>query len=191
MPLHALALSLLILLLVLISQKVMSGQVKLYLPYLMCILWVILDILLNVVWWIGAKSFNRRSLHHIGDGLNPYEQAISIIGKTLAAFDEDNLIPCFGFGDGMFMKTCLAIRVWLRKMWGNKCDFLCWQHLHMIRMFSASIQMKDSVMDLKKFWVVTEKLCPIFDLQVYISIVRDFFLFFFKIFFITSINWCC
>lgn len=49
---------------------------------------------------LGAKSFNRRSLHHIGDDLNPYEQAISIIGKTLASFDEDNLIPCFGFGDG-------------------------------------------------------------------------------------------
>uniref|UniRef100_A0A5B6Z798 Putative E3 ubiquitin-protein ligase RGLG2-like isoform X1 n=1 Tax=Davidia involucrata TaxID=16924 RepID=A0A5B6Z798_DAVIN len=49
--------------------------------------------------WTGARSFNRRSLHHIGDVLNPYEQAISIIGKTLAAFDEDNLIPCFGFGD--------------------------------------------------------------------------------------------
>ncbi|XP_059640599.1 E3 ubiquitin-protein ligase RGLG2 isoform X2 [Cornus florida] len=49
--------------------------------------------------WTGAKSFNRRSLHHIGDGLNPYQHAISIIGKTLAAFDEDNLIPCFGFGD--------------------------------------------------------------------------------------------
>lgn len=49
--------------------------------------------------WTGAKSFNRRSLHSIGNGQNPYEQAISIIGKTLSAFDEDNLIPCFGFGD--------------------------------------------------------------------------------------------
>ncbi|CAI9111150.1 OLC1v1011294C4 [Oldenlandia corymbosa var. corymbosa] len=49
--------------------------------------------------WTGKKSFNGRSLHHIGNGLNPYEQAISIIGKTLAAFDEDNLIPCYGFGD--------------------------------------------------------------------------------------------
>ncbi|KAK7318677.1 hypothetical protein RJT34_03382 [Clitoria ternatea] len=49
--------------------------------------------------WTGKRSFNRKSLHHIGNGLNPYEQAISIIGKTLSAFDEDNLIPCFGFGD--------------------------------------------------------------------------------------------
>ncbi|KAK4392936.1 E3 ubiquitin-protein ligase RGLG2 [Sesamum angolense] len=49
--------------------------------------------------WTGKRSYNARSLHHIGSGLNPYEQAISIIGKTLAAFDDDNLIPCFGFGD--------------------------------------------------------------------------------------------
>ncbi|XP_024975121.1 E3 ubiquitin-protein ligase RGLG2-like [Cynara cardunculus var. scolymus] len=49
--------------------------------------------------WTGSRSFHRKSLHHIGDSLNPYEQAISIIGKTLAAFDEDNLIPCYGFGD--------------------------------------------------------------------------------------------
>ncbi|CAA3030536.1 E3 ubiquitin- ligase RGLG2-like [Olea europaea subsp. europaea] len=49
--------------------------------------------------WTGSKSYNRKSLHHIGSGQNPYEQAISIIGKTLSAFDEDNLIPCFGFGD--------------------------------------------------------------------------------------------
>lgn len=49
--------------------------------------------------WTGAKSFNRKSLHHIGSDLNPYEQAISIVGKTLANFDDDNLIPCYGFGD--------------------------------------------------------------------------------------------
>ncbi|KAM1428510.1 hypothetical protein ACFX2I_044828 [Malus domestica] len=49
--------------------------------------------------WTGARSFHRKSLHHVGNTPNPYEHAISIIGKTLAVFDEDNLIPCFGFGD--------------------------------------------------------------------------------------------
>uniref|UniRef100_A0A0E0MLG4 Copine C-terminal domain-containing protein n=1 Tax=Oryza punctata TaxID=4537 RepID=A0A0E0MLG4_ORYPU len=49
--------------------------------------------------WTGKSSFNGMSLHHIGDSPNPYEQAISIIGQTLSAFDEDNLIPCYGFGD--------------------------------------------------------------------------------------------
>ncbi|XP_043691540.1 E3 ubiquitin-protein ligase RGLG2-like [Telopea speciosissima] len=49
--------------------------------------------------WTGARAFNRRSLHHLGESPNPYEQAINIIGRTLSAFDEDNLIPCFGFGD--------------------------------------------------------------------------------------------
>ncbi|KAJ6821283.1 E3 ubiquitin-protein ligase RGLG2-like isoform X1 [Iris pallida] len=49
--------------------------------------------------WTGKHSFNGRSLHHIGDIQNPYEQAISVIGRTLSAFDEDNLIPSFGFGD--------------------------------------------------------------------------------------------
>ncbi|KAL1349208.1 E3 ubiquitin-protein ligase RGLG4 isoform X1 [Arachis hypogaea] len=49
--------------------------------------------------WTGRISFNNRSLHAIGDTSNPYEKAISIVGKTLAPFDDDNLIPCFGFGD--------------------------------------------------------------------------------------------
>jgi E3 ubiquitin-protein ligase RGLG len=48
----------------------------------------------------GRSSFNNKSLHSIGDTPNPYEKAISIIGKTLAPFDDDNLIPCLGFGDG-------------------------------------------------------------------------------------------
>ncbi|TKY68545.1 E3 ubiquitin-protein ligase RGLG2 [Spatholobus suberectus] len=49
--------------------------------------------------WTGRISFNNRSLHAIGNTPNPYEKAISIIGKTLAPFDDDNMIPCFGFGD--------------------------------------------------------------------------------------------
>ncbi|KAG8640788.1 E3 ubiquitin-protein ligase RGLG3 isoform X2 [Manihot esculenta] len=49
--------------------------------------------------WTGRHSFHRKSLHAIGSTPNPYEQAISIIGRTLSPFDEDNLIPCFGFGD--------------------------------------------------------------------------------------------
>ncbi|KAF5457867.1 hypothetical protein F2P56_021944 [Juglans regia] len=49
--------------------------------------------------WTGKYSFNRKSLHAIGSTPNPYEQAISIIGRTLSPFDEDNMIPCFGFGD--------------------------------------------------------------------------------------------
>ncbi|KAL8170794.1 hypothetical protein V2J09_022598 [Rumex salicifolius] len=49
--------------------------------------------------WTGKYSFNRKSLHAIGSISNPYEQAISIIGRTLSPFDDDSLIPCFGFGD--------------------------------------------------------------------------------------------
>ena len=44
----------------------------------------------------GKRSFNGQSLHKLGSTPNPYETAIGIIGKTLAPFDEDNLIPCFG-----------------------------------------------------------------------------------------------
>lgn len=52
---------------------------------------------------VGKYSFHRKSLHSLGSTPNPYEQAISIIGRTLSSFDEDNLIPCFGFGDGEYL----------------------------------------------------------------------------------------
>ncbi|AAD30238.1 Similar to gi/3844599 F31D5.2 gene product from Caenorhabditis elegans cosmid gb/U28941 and contains PF/00097 Zinc (Ring) finger C3HC4 domain. ESTs gb/F19963 and gb/T42582 come from this gene [Arabidopsis thaliana] len=49
--------------------------------------------------WTGKTSFDGKCLHALGETSNPYEKAIFVIGQTLAPFDEDNLIPCFGFGD--------------------------------------------------------------------------------------------
>lgn len=70
--------------------------------------------------WTGAKSFGGRSLHDLEAGVpNPYQEVISsaskhryhglpvaptlsplaVIGRTLSAFDDDNLIPAFLFGD--------------------------------------------------------------------------------------------
>ncbi|MCL7045014.1 hypothetical protein MKW94_014225 [Papaver nudicaule] len=51
--------------------------------------------------WTGAKSFDNMSLHHIGDNMNPYELAVTVIGGTLSQLNsqDNNLIPCFGFGD--------------------------------------------------------------------------------------------
>lgn len=46
----------------------------------------------------GEVSFGGKSLHDISE-LNPYQEVISILGKTLADFDEDNEFLCFGFGD--------------------------------------------------------------------------------------------
>eukprot|EP01025_Chloroclados_australasicus_P023392 TRINITY_DN2372_c1_g1_i5.p1 TRINITY_DN2372_c1_g1~~TRINITY_DN2372_c1_g1_i5.p1 ORF type:complete len:344 (-),score=36.83 TRINITY_DN2372_c1_g1_i5:659-1690(-) len=50
--------------------------------------------------WTGKHSFGGRSLHALGNFMNPYEEAMSVIAKTLSAFDDDKLIPVYGFGDG-------------------------------------------------------------------------------------------
>jgi len=50
--------------------------------------------------WTGKRTFNGRCMHEIdADKLNPYQQVINIIGKTLEVFDDDKQIPAFGFGD--------------------------------------------------------------------------------------------
>eukprot|EP00658_Telonema_sp_P-2_P028427 TRINITY_DN21783_c0_g1_i1.p1 TRINITY_DN21783_c0_g1~~TRINITY_DN21783_c0_g1_i1.p1 ORF type:complete len:197 (-),score=36.94 TRINITY_DN21783_c0_g1_i1:34-624(-) len=51
--------------------------------------------------WTGQHSFGARCLHeldHTGARPNPYQTAIRVVGTTLEAFDEDGLIPAFGFG---------------------------------------------------------------------------------------------
>jgi len=50
--------------------------------------------------WSGRESFGGRSLHALSPReLNPYERALAVIARTLAPFDDDGLIPGFGFGD--------------------------------------------------------------------------------------------
>jgi E3 ubiquitin-protein ligase RGLG len=50
--------------------------------------------------WTGKNSFNGQSLHALLPNLlNPYQDVIGIVGKTLEPFDDDKLIPAFGFGD--------------------------------------------------------------------------------------------
>lgn len=51
--------------------------------------------------WQGRKTFSSQCLHKVIPGkiYNPYQKVISIIGQTLEPFDDDNLIPAYGFGD--------------------------------------------------------------------------------------------
>ncbi|GBG75976.1 hypothetical protein CBR_g21218 [Chara braunii] len=48
----------------------------------------------------GRSSFGGRCLHAVNQGdPNPYMRAVAIIGETLSRLDNDNKIPCYGFGD--------------------------------------------------------------------------------------------
>lgn len=46
----------------------------------------------------GRRTFQGRNLHEISASQNFYEQAMRLVSRTLAEFDEDNLIPAYGFG---------------------------------------------------------------------------------------------
>ncbi len=50
--------------------------------------------------WTGKRTYGGRCLHAIPQqGMNPYQYTIHMMGKTLTPFDDDNLIPAYGFGD--------------------------------------------------------------------------------------------
>jgi len=50
--------------------------------------------------WSGKITYGGKCLHTIRPGnVNPYQEVIYICGKTLESFDDDRLIPVFGFGD--------------------------------------------------------------------------------------------
>ncbi|CAH1801528.1 unnamed protein product [Owenia fusiformis] len=53
--------------------------------------------------WQGRKTFSGNCLHKISGSRisNPYQKVISILGQTISAFDDDSLIPAYGFGDVM------------------------------------------------------------------------------------------
>ena len=46
----------------------------------------------------GQRTFGGRSLHAIQPNLlNPYQRVILAMGETLESFDDDGLIPAFGY----------------------------------------------------------------------------------------------
>jgi len=52
--------------------------------------------------WTGKNTFGGKCLHELNRTyMNPYQTVIHVIGRTLQAFDDDQKIPVFGFGDAL------------------------------------------------------------------------------------------
>ena len=52
--------------------------------------------------WTGKNSFGGQCLHQLNPTIplyNPYQRVIDSIGRALEVFDDDRMIPAFGFGD--------------------------------------------------------------------------------------------
>jgi E3 ubiquitin-protein ligase RGLG len=52
--------------------------------------------------WQGKKTFGGKCLHALDkESKNPYEKVIYAMGQCLEEFDDDHIIPAFGFGDSV------------------------------------------------------------------------------------------
>ena len=50
--------------------------------------------------WTGRRTFGGQCLHSLTAGvMNPYQRVMDVMCRTLEPFDDDKLIPVFGFGD--------------------------------------------------------------------------------------------
>jgi len=50
--------------------------------------------------WTGKNTFGGECLHSLTTGgMNPYQRVIDVMARTLEPFDDDKLIPAYGFGD--------------------------------------------------------------------------------------------
>ena len=82
--------------------------------------------------WSGKNSFWGLSLHNIGELPNPYEEAIKVVARTLHSFDEDHLIPCYGFGDGkshfLFAFLCFSEGLVSNLTLAPVCVYSCRMH---------------------------------------------------------------
>lgn len=59
----------------------------------------------------GRASFGGRCLHDVSGPPNPYQQVMEVVGRTLEPFDDDRVIPAFGFGDVTTTdKSCFPFR---------------------------------------------------------------------------------
>ena len=52
-------------------------------------------------YWTGKRTFGGRCLHDTSNPNipNPYMRVMDIMGRALAPYDDDGLIPVYGFGD--------------------------------------------------------------------------------------------